>query len=178
LVLHPELEVSIFSVLREVDYSALKTDYQIRFGNGQWPGHDASFLFPERLAPVCAPCLLHGSKGQDWHTLPRIAVTGPRDGWSTWAQTAQTALTGRIVQRYDIFATALNATLAGGGILLASLPMAQHLITTGDLVQLDRTIHHMQTGNWLVQPQMRPKSATDQIIAQVLRDDAAVPHSR
>lgn len=144
----PDLEVSMNSVLRLGDYTAANSDFEVRFGNGVWPGLEAKKLFDEVLAPVAAPDVLEQS-GQDWRQLPQIALAGPRVGWRDWAAASGVAPPKSPSLRYDVFAHALTAAIEGAGVLLASLELIGDVLATGKLVRLPEPSLRMEDGYWL-----------------------------
>lgn len=144
----PDLEVSLNSVLRLGDYAAVNSDFEVRFGNGSWPGLESRKLFDEVLAPVAAPRLLKGSAG-DWRQLPQIALAGPRLGWRDWAAACGVAPPKSPSIRYDVFAHALKAAEEGAGVLLASMELVGDVIASGRLVKLPEPSWRMEEGYWL-----------------------------
>jgi len=144
----PDLEVSLNSVLRLGDYTAANSDFEVRFGNGSWPGLEAKKLFDEVLAPVAAPRLLERS-GLDWRQLPQIALAGPRIGWRDWAAAGGVAPPKSPSLRYDVFAHALTAAIEGAGVLLASMELIGEAIDAGKLVPLPEPPLRMEDGYWL-----------------------------
>ncbi|MBL4907254.1 MAG: LysR family transcriptional regulator [Sneathiella sp.] len=149
------LEISLSSVYREVDYDAVDSDYQIRYGNGHWPDRDATLLYTEALAPACAPDLLDSIEDGHWQSLPFLTVKGSRDGWREWAKARdiRPVMTSRF--RFDSFITALHAAEVGAGVVLASLPLIQTHLKRQTLTLLDPKPHVMSTGAWITWPHDR-----------------------
>ena len=147
---HPHIRVTLASVYRPLDYETIGADLEIRFGGGHWDGKTARHLETETLVPVCAPELLPRAPGGDWSQLPILGMTGPRGGWSDWADLAGAAHPGPPALVFDSFILALEAAKAGAGILLASLPLTQPLLKSGNLVQLSPVVLTMSAGHWLV----------------------------
>ncbi len=143
----PNLQVSFATVHRFADYAAAQGDLEIRFGDGSFPGQRARKLFDEVLAPVAAPGLLKAASA--WRALPQIAVTGPRDGWREWAAAAAVLPPRQPMLRFDSFAQALAAALAGQGVLLASLPLVSAQLDSGRLLRLPESALRMEQGYWL-----------------------------
>ncbi|MEX0345005.1 MAG: LysR substrate-binding domain-containing protein [Rhizobiaceae bacterium] len=141
------VELSVTSIGREADYDAGEHDYLIRFGHGDWEGHDSALLFREQLAPVAAPGLAGAAKS--WRELPVIALTGPRTGWAEWASAAGEPPPSSPVLRFDSQITALEAARSGAGVTLASLPVAAAALEKGDLVQVSTKRLTMTGGQWL-----------------------------
>ena len=123
------LHLSFETLMIEADSAAARGRVVVRYGAGHWPGLRAARLFGEVLAPVCAPALLAGAA--DWTALPRIAVTGPRAGWSDWGE-----MTAPAPLRFDSMIAALDAAEAGAGVVLASLPLCAGAIEDGRLVRI------------------------------------------
>ncbi|MGB3315260.1 MAG: LysR family transcriptional regulator [Albidovulum sp.] len=121
---------------------------RIRYGTGDWPQTYKQPLFSEVMAPVAAPALLH--KDEAWQDLPRIAVSGPRPGWTEWCALTGTPTVPIPVLRFDTFASALAAARAGRGVLLASLPLCAADLSSGTLARIgDATLPHHAT-YWLI----------------------------
>ncbi len=147
---HPELRVTLASVYRPLDYETIAADLEIRFGNGPWDGKTARHLETETLVPVCAPSLLSRIPEGDWSQLPLLGMSGPRGGWSDWADLAGMPPPGPPVLVFDSFIQALEAAKEGAGVLLASLPLTRPLLDSGQLHQLSPIVLTMSAGHWLV----------------------------
>lgn len=167
----PELQVTFATVQRLGDYAATQADLEIRFGSGQFPGQRARKLFDEVLAPVAAPKLL-ASASENWRRLPQIALSGPRDGWQEWAAAAAVLPPRQPRLRYDSFAQALAAAIAGRGVLLASLPLTRAALQAGSLVRLAEPALRMEQGYWLTwsESQAHTRNHAD-IVACLARDN-------
>jgi len=161
---YPHVEIAISAIHRQVDYDVVQSDYEIRFGTGNWAGRDGIQLYQERLVPVCAPQILR--KDTPWWELPVIALTGVRDGWREWAASTRKAPLNSPILRFDSFITALSAAQAGAGILLASYPLIENLINQKELILLDDHPYIMAAGSWLTWPQSHlTPSVHDDLIA-------------
>ncbi|MCZ4354427.1 LysR family transcriptional regulator [Roseovarius aestuarii] len=123
------LHLSFETLMVEAESDAGRGRVVARYGAGHWPGLRAAQLFPEELAPVASPALL--ADGTDWTTLPRIAVTGPRAGWSDWG--GETAIAPL---RFDSMIAAQAAAEDGAGVLLASLPLCAGALAAGRLARV------------------------------------------
>lgn len=170
---HPSLQVSIFAIHRLADFEAVQADYEMQFGNGDWPERDGVRLYEEALAPACAPELLRSIPDGDWRRLPVIAVTGPRDGWREWAESTQEAPVGTPALRFDSFITALEAARSGVGVLLASLPLSHSALTDGSLVLIDTPTLRMSSGTWLTWRRDDRLDASHEAIAACLTNPTA-----
>lgn len=57
---HPDIALSLHPEARMVDLRHDRMDLGVRYGDGHWPGIEAQFLAPARLAIAAAPALLAG----------------------------------------------------------------------------------------------------------------------
>jgi len=57
---YPDIELTVRTELRTVDFAKEDVDVGIRYGRGVYPGLDARLLLNEEVFPVCAPALLDG----------------------------------------------------------------------------------------------------------------------
>lgn len=57
---HPDIALSLHPDARMLDLRHDRMDLGIRYGDGRWPGVEAQFLAPARLAVAAAPSLLAG----------------------------------------------------------------------------------------------------------------------
>jgi LysR family glycine cleavage system transcriptional activator len=55
---HPDIALSLHPEARMVDLRREGMDLGIRYGEGSWPGVEATYLAPGRLAVACAPALM------------------------------------------------------------------------------------------------------------------------
>ena len=90
---YPEIEITVRSELRNVDFAREDVDLGIRYGKGIYPGLDTRPLFTERVFPVCAPALLAGERplrkldDLRHHTLlhdRQLSSDEPSLYWRTW----------------------------------------------------------------------------------------------
>lgn len=120
---------------------------RIRYGAGDWPVAFRAPLYEERLSPIAAPALFEQGA---WADLPRISVAGPRPGWRQWSERFGTPTTPVPHLRFDTFASALAATRAGLGVLLASLPLVQADLDAGTVKRASpKELTHHET-YWLL----------------------------
>ncbi len=59
---YPEIEITVRSEIRNIDFAREDVDVGIRYGKGVYPGLDTRILLTERVFPVCAPSLLAGER--------------------------------------------------------------------------------------------------------------------
>lgn len=132
------LHLSFVTLMVEADQEPERGRVTVRYGAGDWPGQRAARLFSEELAPLVA----RGLKS-NWSALPRIAVTGPRVGWSEWDSTTTTEM------RVDSMSAALAAAEAGAGVVLASLPLSRRLLAEERLQRVGTRSLKPASSYWL-----------------------------
>ncbi|WP_288192347.1 LysR family transcriptional regulator [uncultured Phyllobacterium sp.] len=164
----PHVQLSFETIQHLPDYDRSEADFEIRFGEGSWPGRDAERLYAEELAPVASPALLKEAAG-NWETLPRIATSGPRDGWRDWSLATGADIQTAPTLRFDTFVQALRAAEAGAGVLLGSLPLCDGAIQAGSLVCLADRVLRMEAGYWINWPRNRPTFAEQGVLVAILR---------
>lgn len=123
-------------------------ELSVLYGHGQWNNTLKTELYREQLSPLASPSLIQQSR--DWQSLPRISLTGPRKNWRDWAETNGGQESQAPTLRFDSFASALAAAKAGLGVLLASLPLCQHEIKSGELVRLSNKVLSSNSSYWLL----------------------------
>ncbi|MDQ0395884.1 LysR family transcriptional regulator [Labrys monachus] len=153
----PHVQLAFETIQNLPDYERSEADFEIRFGEGGWPGREARRLFAEELAPVAAPALLRTAA--DWQALPRIAVAGPRLGWRDWSNATGAEPPPAPRLRFDTFVQALRAAEAGAGVLLASLALCGAALEAGTLERLTGRTLRMEAGYWVSWARSRPDFA-------------------
>jgi LysR family glycine cleavage system transcriptional activator len=164
----PHVQLSFETIQHLPDYERSEADFEIRFGEGNWPGREAQRLYAEELAPVASPVLLKKATG-NWETLPRIATSGPRDGWRDWSLATDADIQTAPTLRFDTFVQALRAAEAGAGVLLGSLPLCERAIQAGSLVCLTDRALRMEAGYWISWPRNRPSFAERGVLIGILQ---------
>lgn len=154
----PTLMLTLNTMQTHDDYVQTKSDFDVRFGDGHWPGRHSHKLFDEVLAPVIAPFLMNtGTRA--WRELPTIALSGPRTGWLEWASLANVMPPETPTLRFDSFALAVNAAIQGYGVLLGSMELLKPELLSGTLVRVDELDMRMNEGYWLTWPEEQFSSA-------------------
>lgn len=142
---YPEIEVTVRSELRSVDFAREDVDLGIRYGKGVYPGLDTRLLLTEDVSPVCAPSLLAGAKPlrrlEDLrhHTLLHDrALSGeePSLAWRHWLRDA--GVQGIDAERGPGFTDAtmlMEAALRGFGVALGRSGLCADDLAAGRLVR-------------------------------------------
>ncbi|MFG1365696.1 LysR substrate-binding domain-containing protein [Xanthobacter versatilis] len=143
---HPGIEIAVLTTQRVVDLVEEDIDCAIRNGSGAWPDVAATLLFRETLVPVAAPGLVLGPAAS-W---PVIRARARYRDWTLWWQgTGQ----GGVVPGSSIVvenrAQALEAALAGGGVLLTDARYIGAHVASGRLHVLGPAVE-LDTGNYFI----------------------------
>lgn len=130
---HPGIEIAVLTTQRLVDLDAEDIDGAIRHGTGNWPGLTSRLLFRETLVPAAVPGLARRAPN-DW---PLIRARSRYQDWLRWwrasGQTTMMPEGGMVVENR---AQALDAALAGAGVLLTDARFIEAHLASGRLVRL------------------------------------------
>jgi LysR family transcriptional regulator, glycine cleavage system transcriptional activator len=142
----PEVEVRISATDAVVDLAKGDYDIAIRYGGGRYPGLDIELLMKNEVFPACSPQLLaNGPPLRTPADLPAHALihdqTIERDPlaptWSMWLKAAgvETVPTATGLS-FNNMHLALDAAIAGHGVVLAQNTIAAADLAAGRLVRL------------------------------------------
>ncbi|KZL02055.1 HTH-type transcriptional activator AmpR [Pseudovibrio sp. Ad5] len=132
---HPGVNLRLFTNNNRVDITKEGLDIAIRFGEGLWPGLQATPLLTTPLTPLCSPDIgLSLKTPQDLtnHTLFRSYRS---DEWELWFQHAASAcpkITGPV---FDSSLAMADMVEAGLGIALLPHDMFKRRMSEGRLVR-------------------------------------------
>jgi len=135
---HPEVDLRLDPMDRLVDLRRENIAVGIRYGNGRYPGLDATLLMDDEVFPVCSPSLLTGTsklrEPDDLARFPLIHDTTMESHtsfptWTTWLKAAGARrVDARRGLRVNSPIMALQAAIDGRGVALArSLSAADDL---------------------------------------------------
>jgi len=140
---HPEILVTLETSDKSINFSSTESDVAIRFGNGNYPGLHAEFMFREHIFPVASPALLHrlGPPNTPAELLNYPLLT--REGadlvpkWALWFQhVGVTASALKESVRFVDTNMTIEAALLGQGIALARSGHVETEIGEGTLIRL------------------------------------------
>ena len=144
-----EIDVLIDSSLHIVDLDRGAADIAIRFGNAPGGALVAHRLFDEELCAFCSPALKEGRPGpmklEDLETLTLLHWDLSQMDWASatrkwmgWTQWLERVGAGQVTQgegvRFRDYNLAVQAAIAGQGVILGSLPVLCGLVEAGLLV--------------------------------------------
>jgi len=144
----------------------------VRYGAGTWPGVRTIKLFEESFFPVCSPGYRVSADAPfttpaDLRRHRLIHVLGEREDWSNYFQRLklEAPLAAEGLQ-FDSLFIATQGCIAGGGVMLATSPLVDGLVTEGKLIDLFGERIPARYAHYLVLPESA-ESAAD--MATVLR---------
>src|SRR6195256_1806252 len=142
----PEVDVRISATDNVIDLTSGDFDIAIRYGSGRYPGLHVEPLMKNEVFPACSPRLLEaGPPLRTTDALRRHALIHDqavdRDplapSWPMWLKAAGvTGLSGTSGITYNASYLALDAAIAGHGVVLATSTIAAADLAAGRLVRL------------------------------------------
>lgn len=170
---HPLIEVRVATHNNKVDLAGEGLDFAVRYGQGNWPGLQATHLLAAPLAPLCGAALaaqlacvedLHGQ------VLLRSYFV---DDWRLWFEACGAAAPARLSgPLFDSSLAMVHCALQGLGVALAPPLMFARELAQGRLVQPFTTQLHAGS-YWLTRLPLRPPGAAAQRFAEWLLQQAA-----
>jgi DNA-binding transcriptional LysR family regulator len=120
--LHPGVTVNVSARNTRFFFSETALDGALYFGQPDWPGTQADYLFDEILLPVASPALV-GRRGElppgDVAELRLLHLVTRPDAWRRWFDAAGLVGTNVIRgPRFDIQSTLIGAASSGLGVAL------------------------------------------------------------
>ncbi len=133
---HAGLQVHIVNPIWSFQEMEEGADFEIRYGDGQWPGLQPHRLTWDRLFPVCAPTTDRGDIRSALTDNPLIHVMGYRDGWPDWMRSADlTALDARSGIQCDNSIMAFELAATGAGFAIARTSLVDGMLKNDRLVR-------------------------------------------
>jgi LysR family glycine cleavage system transcriptional activator len=134
---HRNCGLQIFSDRRPVIFSESTIDCDIRYGHGRWPNLCSDLLLRDVVTPLCSPQFAARATFQKPSdvTAHTLIYGNKRTNWDSWAAQYQVADIARAKKLHvDRSNLAIDAAVAGLGIALESLFLAERSIAAGELV--------------------------------------------
>jgi DNA-binding transcriptional LysR family regulator len=137
---HPGVSVNVSARNTRFFFSETALDGALYFGQPDWPGTQADFLFDEILLPVGSPALLGRRKElrPDEVAGLRLLHLGTRaDAWRRWFDTAGVGGANVIRgPRFDIQSMLISAACSGLGVALLPEFLIADQLKSGELKRL------------------------------------------
>ena len=143
---HPEIDVRISTTDDVVDLTRGDFDVAIRYGNGRYPGLTVELLMQNEVFPACSPHLIEAGpplrtpEDLRHHALIHDQAVD-RDPlaptWAMWLKAAGvTGVPAAAGLTFSVGYMALDAAIAGHGVVLAYSTIAAADLAAGRLVRL------------------------------------------
>lgn len=137
---HPEIELRFVAGLRMMDFDRDEVDVAIRYGYGTDEGLVSTHLVDEGITPMMRPDLV--ARYPTPHSLldapllhdASLDFLDPPAGWVEWFRTVGIDHAPTPTARFSQADHALDASLAGIGVVLARTSLAQQYLASGQLI--------------------------------------------
>ncbi|AGP43549.1 HTH-type transcriptional regulator DsdC [Serratia plymuthica] len=164
LARQPQLDIRLHATHAAVDFAASAADFALCFGDQDYPLLEKVRLFQDGVQPVCSP---QRQAAGDWARQPLIHVDWGKEsqflpGWHEWFTAAGLPPPQRRGLTYNLTSLAIDAAVAGHGILLGQQSLIQRELANGTLVPLAETVLPLSKPYYVVYPQRtldKPKAA-------------------
>ena len=133
---HPEIRVRLDASVAMKHPDETDIDLAIRVGDGRWPGVRAEFLLPQEVFPVCTPEIAARLRQPgDLATAPIVRDANTTLDWPLWLrQVGAGEVPVPRGHEYTDASLALDAAIAGQGVMLAWQILAHDALADGRLV--------------------------------------------
>ncbi|KHQ52953.1 Transcriptional regulator, LysR family [Mameliella alba] len=137
---HPDIELRFVAGLRMMDFDRDEIDVAIRYGYGTDEGLFSEHLLDEGVTPLMRPDLAALYPTPDSLLDAPLLQDASHDfmdppaGWPEWFNACGMTDCPTPTARFSQADHALDATLAGGGVVLSRTSLAQRLLASGQLV--------------------------------------------
>lgn len=178
---HPDIELHIATSNTVYDLKSEGVDLAVRYGDRPAGRGRPILLLPEAIAPVARPGLLAGPLTHPEQlsnvTLLEFDYTHRREhlGWQCWlAKRGWSHWQPRGVNRFNHYDQAVNAAIAGQGIVLGRLELLGLALETGtlELVGEPESSTQASTCHWLLRTDPHPRHDVRMIIDWLIREAA------
>jgi DNA-binding transcriptional LysR family regulator len=158
----PELDVQ-FTTQATGD-TVEEADAVFRFGEGDWPGRRAEYLFGRNVALVGAPQLLARMGGiARAADVARYTVLDHRHTPLRWSEFAEAQGLAEFAPahmvHFGFYALVIRAAIGGQGLALVPRCLIEDELLTGRLVNPQGLGFHSRHGYWFTTPADRPPRA-------------------
>ena len=132
---HPSVDLRLLTNNNKVDLAGESLDYAIRFGDGNWPGTEASLILRAPFAPLAAADLASGLTEPGGLARATLLRSYRVDDWPRWFAAA--GLTGMAAKGplFDSSWIMVQAAILGEGVALAPVAMFADELAAGRIVR-------------------------------------------
>ncbi|MDS9469312.1 LysR substrate-binding domain-containing protein [Paracoccus sp. MBLB3053] len=138
---HPEILINVQAMPSDLNRPTPGMDMLLRYGDGRWSEGRTQVLFPERICPVGKPELVEKMLRQDAEItsapLIHVEFEGARHwaGWAEYCRARGLPSPPRRGMRFNTYVQAVQAALAGQGLMLGWRSITDQLVADERLVQ-------------------------------------------
>lgn len=143
-VQYPDVDVQVNIFETKLGVSIADADISIRFGSGDWPGLNKTWLSDEEVWLVCSPLLLsqYENNIKEWFANQTLLEDGSLEveaSFPSWIDIIRTlSIPIKRIRRHSFNSTSdtIQAVLNGQGIAMVRSLLVRDYINSGQLVQL------------------------------------------
>ncbi|WOD29685.1 LysR family transcriptional regulator [Alloalcanivorax xenomutans] len=135
---HPGVTVNLTNRTKPFLFAETRFDAAIYFGDGDWPGTEATLLMHEEPMPVCSPRLIAPERELDAQTIAGLTLlqqTTRPYAWREWFDSAglrvERDMTG---PRFELFTMLAEAAMQDMGIALIPPFLIREELASGRLI--------------------------------------------
>ncbi|SEL46324.1 transcriptional regulator, LysR family [Colwellia chukchiensis] len=139
---HPNIDAWIYTEYSQEPLEHAEVDLAIWLGTGDWPGVTCIKLFSDEVTPLYAPSMLQAGdnivSASDLTRYPLIHDNqmSRREDWYAWSLAMGVdGFESAGGYNFNDSSLALDCALAGQGVVLGSVLLAQDLIKSGQLIR-------------------------------------------
>jgi len=156
----PDIDLSLHGTQSHVDFTAMPADFVICFGEDRYPQSDKLKLFQDEVLPVASPALLQRFMPETiLSQAPLIHLDWGNEGrflpdWQSWFQAK--GMDEPLPQpafSFNLTSLAIDAAVAGVGLLLGQRRLIAPELARGDLVVVDHLCLPLSKPYFLAWPQ-------------------------
>jgi len=132
---HPDIEVRVQTHNNRIDLASEGLDLAIRFGEGDWQGHESTAVLDTGFAPLCAPEVAARLREPANLATAPLLRSYRAEEWPRWLAAAGAS---GVEARGPVFDSSLAlaaAASAGAGVALLPLRMFERELADGRLLQ-------------------------------------------
>lgn len=155
--LNPEVRLRITTAVAPADFSKEAVDASIQFGDGKWPGGEATYLFGDEIRPVCSPAFLKANgpirSPSDILRCRLIHSHYRNDDWPDWFQFVKLSAPSdenRLVLPNSLLA--YQAAVDGLGIVMGQPRLLEAELESGALLFVTNHVLHRELAYYMVTP--------------------------
>ncbi|MGH1412395.1 MAG: LysR substrate-binding domain-containing protein [Pelagimonas sp.] len=153
---HPNTEISLATQLDPFEFNRASFDLAIHYGSDNWPGTKMTYLFEDKMVPVCAPSFRDAYDLQGPENLTRVPLlhlSSRSDAWADWAEKSGLDIPARRNGAYfDQHSMVIAGAKAGLGAAIVPKDIVASELASGDLVRILGPELQTGKGYYLVRP--------------------------